>query len=125
MILKGADVDDAVFDPGEVATTLIPLGGVSVVASVDGGTAGQESHRLRRAAIVLKRAEHWVDVQQIGGAPARHVLGVPDQIVPLRAEVPVDIRASGRRCVAGNNRVPHAHRTWTGIDATPFKTGRV
>jgi hypothetical protein len=50
--LKGPDVDDPVDDAREAGAALVELGGVGVVAGVDGRATGQERVREDRAAVV-------------------------------------------------------------------------
>jgi hypothetical protein len=66
--LEGADVDATADDAGQAA--LVELGGVGVVAGVEGRAAGQQRVGPGRAAVVLQRAEQGVDVEQVGGVEA-------------------------------------------------------
>src|SRR5262249_55145039 len=85
--LEGADVYPPAHDPGQAA--LVGAGGVRPVAGGGGGAAGQRAHRLRRAAVVLERAQPRVDGAG-GGADlvavtavgdARGAAAVADQVV--------------------------------------------
>src|SRR6516225_4286708 len=86
---ESPDVDDPVYDPRVSGAALVPVGGVGVVAGVDGRAAGQEGVREGRAAVVLQGAEQRVD-RDIGAtdlvavdavSQAGHTGAVADQVV--------------------------------------------
>ena len=78
-------------------------GNEGVIARVDGRAAGQQGHRLGRAAVVAQwcqqRVErHGASAGQVGADPAGAGVGLADQVVALRdAKVP---SASGPLVVA-------------------------
>ena len=104
LTLNGTDVDGTAQDPREARAALVVGRGAGVVASVEGGAAGEEAHRLRRAAVVLERAEPRIDVEQVGGREAAAAGRVADQVMAERGDVTGEIGIIVR-AVVGNDRI--------------------
>ena len=86
-----------------------------VVARVDGRAAGQQGHRLGRAAVVAQRRQQGVERRgdgagQVGADPAGAAVGLADQVVALGGDDAADVGAGAGR-VRGDDRVDQFGRS--------------
>ena len=84
----------------------------TIIARINRDAATQQRHRLRRPAVVGNRSEvqrRGRGVEQIaGGRRDSGTACVADQVVPLRGERAIDIRA-GRSSVLGDDGIAALH----------------